>query len=180
MTRDRVRHSRPFFTRGVLLLSPDQGRLPWQLPVTRAVLQHWTTSEVFPASYLEALLRDLLLPEVTALCSVHLAVSRISGDGGELRLKISIVILFRVDRKLVSWLHRSLLRPALAEMIEALCYEYIWNRAASITESQIKSLKKNNTTLTDANENGVLSHFLRDHRRAPPGAEHGSRLYPYK
>ena len=84
MTRDGVRHSRPFFTRAVTSLElGDPGRLPWQLPVTRAILRHWAASETFQASYLESLLHDLLHPEVTALSSVHLAVSRISGEGGE-------------------------------------------------------------------------------------------------
>ena len=84
MTRDSVRHSRPFFTRRLTLLElPDLGRLPWQVPVTRAILRHWTASESFQASYLDSLLHDLLYPEVTALSSVHLAVTRVSGVGGE-------------------------------------------------------------------------------------------------
>ena len=84
VTRDGVRHSRPFFTRAVTSLElGDPGNLPWQLPVTRAILRHWAASDTFQASYLESLLHDLLHPEVTALSSVHLAVSRISGEGGE-------------------------------------------------------------------------------------------------
>ena len=82
------------------------------------------------------------------------------------------------DRKLVSWLHRSLLRPVLGDMIEVLCYEYIWDKASSITESQIKSLASNISE--EVSKDGVMAHFLRDHRRAPPSAEHGSRLYPYR
>ena len=84
------------------------------------------------------------------------------------------------DRKLVSWLHRSLLSPVLGAMIEALCYEYIWDKATNITDSQIKSLASDNAARYDVNEDGVMYHFLRDHRRAPPSVEHGSRLYPYR
>ena len=69
----------------------------------------------------------------------------------------------------------------LGDMIEALCYEYIWDKAANITDSQIKSLASNNPAKEDdVNEDGVMYHFLRDHRRAPPSSEHGSRLYPYR
>ena len=84
VTRDGVRHSRPFFTRLVTSLDlPELGGLPWQLPVSRAVLRHWAASETFQAGYLDTLLHDLLHPEVTAISSVHLAVSKISGEGGE-------------------------------------------------------------------------------------------------
>ena len=82
------------------------------------------------------------------------------------------------DRKLVSWLHQSLLRPVLGDMMEALCYEYIWDQAARITDTQIRSLASD--TSEDVSGDGVMAHFLRDHRRAPPSAEHGSRLYPYR
>ena len=71
---------------------------------------------------------------------------------------------------------RRVIRPVLAELVEQICHQYIWRFAATITDTQLKPLSR----LFGQDEDSLLIHFLRDHRRAPPNTEQGTRLYPYK
>ena len=46
------------------------------------------------------------------------------------------------DKRLVSWLVRKVIRPVVGQMVEQSCYQYLWNFATTITDSQLKPLHK--------------------------------------
>ena len=88
---------------------------------------YWNTSDAFQRKFSQNLVEESVRPLIHSICSVFLIVSRTSGPK---------------DKKIASWLHKQLLIPTIGELIELSIYKYLWEFASTITDTQLRPLKK--------------------------------------
>ena len=127
VTRDAVSHCSPFYFSPDIRLSLSATVTPWITTDNKQLVNYWNSSEAFQRKFSQNLVEESIRPLLQSICSVHLIVSRTSGPK---------------DKKIVSWLHKQLLLPTIGELIELCIYKYLWEFASTITDSQLRPLKK--------------------------------------
>ena len=127
VTRDAVSHCSPFYISPDISLAISSTAIPWITTNNDKLTNYWNSSETFQRKFSQNLLEDTLRPVIHSICSVFLIVSRTSGPK---------------DKKIASWLHKELLIPTIGELIELCIYKYLWEFASTITDSQLRPLKK--------------------------------------
>ena len=127
VTRDGVSHCSPFYFSPDIRLSVSTTAPPWITTDNNKLLNYWNSSDTFQRKFSQNVLEESIRPLVQSLCSVYLIVSRTSGPK---------------DKKIASWLHKQLLIPTIGELIELSIYKYLWEFASTITDSQLRPLKK--------------------------------------
>ena len=127
VTRDGVSHCSPFYFSPDIRLTLSTTARPWNTNTNKSLTNYWNSSDTFQRKFCQNLLEESVRPLIQSICSVFLIVSRTSGPK---------------DKKIVSWLHKRLLIPTIGELIELYIYKYLWEFANTITDTQLRPLKK--------------------------------------
>ena len=127
VTRDGVSHCSPFYFSPDIRLSLSSTVTPWHSTDITKLTNYWNSSDTFQRKFCQNLVEESIRPLLHSICSVFLIVARTSGPK---------------DKKIASWLHKQLLIPTIGELIELCIYKYLWEFASTITDSQLRPLKK--------------------------------------
>ena len=127
VTRDGVSHCSPYYFSPDIRLSLPTTAGPWDINNNSRLTNYWNTSDAFQRKFSQNLVEESVRPLIHSICSVFLIVSRTSGPK---------------DKKIASWLHKQLLIPTIGELIELSIYKYLWEFASTITDTQLRPLKK--------------------------------------
>ena len=127
VTRDNVSHCLPYYLAQDRILTLHTTHIPWLTANNNRLINFWRSSDSFQQKFCQNLLQDVVNPMIHSTCSVFLIVSKTSGPK---------------DKKIVSWLHKQLLMPTIGELIELCIYKYLWELASTITDTQLRPLKK--------------------------------------